>query len=172
MFYKLLVISILTATVTACNNEPAPTDPKVEQDSTTIPRDSAEVAQPRPPRSGGECFAKMSANDTVILRYSTKDTIVEGTLMYNYNEKDKNEGTLVGVVHGDTLIADYHFISEGINSVRQVIFLKRNNSIIEGFGDVVDDHGRMVFENTAKLTFDETMLLKPIDCNQLPSIKK
>nr|GFC68635.1 hypothetical protein [Tanacetum cinerariifolium] len=37
-------------------------------------------------------------------------------------------------MHGDTLVADYTFQSEGTTSIRQVVFLRRDIGFIEGFG--------------------------------------
>ena len=176
MLKRTVVIAGFTLMALACNNDPAPTEQDMPGD-TLARADTGAYEQPvNEQKKGdgvsGQCFAKMSANDTVVLRFITNDTLVQGSLTYRYNEKDKNEGTITGVLRGDTLIADYNFISEGINSVRQVIFLKRNNRFIEGFGNVVDDHGKMVFENTAALKFDESLTLQAIDCARVAHLQK
>jgi hypothetical protein len=43
-----------------------------------------------------------------------KDLSVVGNLCYRFFEKDKNDGTVIGKLQGDTLIADYTFMSEGV----------------------------------------------------------
>jgi hypothetical protein len=112
-----------------------------------------------------ECYSGNSKKDTVLMSLTIKGTeLTKGNLSYNFFEKDKNEGTLVGELRGDTLIADYTFMSEGISSVRQVAFLKKGNTYVEGFGDVVDDNkGKVTFKDTKQLNFEGTVLSK-VDC--------
>lgn len=175
-FHRAVATMSLSFILFACNSEPAPAEANGGTDTTAQPDtnvvNEADAPQTKPDPLSGQCFAKMTANDTVILKFTARDTLVEGVLSYRYSEKDKNEGTINGVMRGDTLIADYNFISEGINSVRQVIFLKRNNRMIEGFGNVVDDRGKMVFENTAALTFDESLTLTATDCSRVAGLQK
>lgn len=117
------------------------------------------------------CFASLTTNDTVVLSFTVKDTIVNGDLLYQFNEKDRNKGTIKGVLHGDTLIADYSFMSEGVNSIRQVVFLKQGDEMIEGFGTVADDKGRMYYKDINTLTFDKSVILKSMTCDDLPPVK-
>lgn len=65
---------------------------------------------------------------------------------------------------GDTLIVDYTFDSEGSESVREVVFLKRNNQLIEGFGDVEEKDGKTVFKDKSKLIFGNSIVFKKVDC--------
>ncbi len=46
-----------------------------------------------------------------------------------------------------------------------VIFLKKGNTLVEGFGDVEEKSGKMIFKNTGGVKFDESVLLKETDCN-------
>ncbi len=86
--------------------------------------------------------------------------LVTGELVYDYFEKDKNTGTIKGEMKGDTLFAEYMFMSEGINSVREVAFLKKGDSWIEGYGDVEEQTGKIVFKNKAALKFEINITLK------------
>jgi hypothetical protein len=52
-------------------------------------------------------------------------------------------------------VADYTFMSEGIQSTRQVAFKKDGNSFIEGYGD---------FKNVDSLNFNTSMKLVEIAC--------
>ncbi len=99
--------------------------------------------------------------DSILMNLTMKgNQILSGKLIYNFYEKDKNEGTLIGELKGDTLLADYTFMSEGISSVRQVVFLKKGNTYIEGYGDVVEEaSGKVVFKDRKQLKFDGKSIL-------------
>lgn len=113
-----------------------------------------------------ECYSAIFKKDTISLSLNIKENqIASGKLSYNFFEKDKNEGTLIGELRGDTLIADYTFMSEGVSSVRQVAFLKKGNTYVEGYGDVVDDNkGKVTFKDTKQLKFDGKTVLSKVDC--------
>ena len=99
--------------------------------------------------------------DTILMNLTIKgNQILSGKLIYNFYEKDKNEGTLIGELKGDTLLAEYTFMSEGISSVRQVVFLKKGNTYIEGYGDVVEKaSGKVIFKDRKQLKFDGKSIL-------------
>ena len=67
-------------------------------------------------------------------------------------------------MYGDTLLAEYIFKSEGITSIREVAFLKQDDSFVEGYGDVEEQYGKMVFKNRSALSFTGKVLHK-VDCN-------
>ncbi len=113
-----------------------------------------------------ECYQAILRKDTILLTLNLKNgQLSSGNLIYNFYEKDKNQGTLVGELKGDTLFADYTFMSEGVSSVRQVAFLKKGDSYVEGFGDVVDDNkGKVTFKDKKQLKFDGNVVLSKVDC--------
>jgi hypothetical protein len=79
-------------------------------------------------------------------------------------EKDSNKGKLEGKLYGDTLVADYKFMSEGIESVRQVAFLIKDSVAIEGYGDIEQKDGKTVFKNLKSLDFTHGLPLAKVDC--------
>lgn len=109
------------------------------------------------------CYAT-TGKDSVLLKVSISGTVIKGTLIYKLYQKDKNTGTLDGKLYGDTLIANYQFMSEGIESVRQVAFLIKDSIATEGYGDVADKEGKMIFEDWKSLNFKNGLSLKKIDC--------
>ena len=113
-----------------------------------------------------ECYRAIFKKDTISLTLNKKNgQISSGNLSYNFYEKDKNEGPLIGEMKADTLYADYTFMSEGTSSVREVAFLKKGDSYIEGFGDVVDDNkGKVIFKDKKQLKFDGNVVLSKVDC--------
>lgn len=145
---KILLISIGVILLISCNNQ--------DQSS----NEGAGAA-------GGvvACYSYINNKDTILLKTNLIKDSARGNLMYNLFEKDKNSGTLKGVIKGDLLIADYTFMSEGISSVRQVVFKKAGNKFIEGFGEVEDKGGRMVFKNPGSLNFDHSIVLGEVNCN-------
>ncbi|WP_394775326.1 hypothetical protein [Flavobacterium sp.] len=119
----------------------------------------AEIAVP----AGDQCYASASNNIAISFNVNSHQE-VNGKLTYNISGKDKNEGTLIGNMKGDTLIADYTFMSEGVTSVRQVAFLQNEGTYIEGYGDVVDANGKVSFKDNSKLKFDQTNTLLKVNC--------
>ncbi|MGK4568787.1 hypothetical protein [Flavobacterium sp. 3HN19-14] len=112
-----------------------------------------------------ECYLGVLKNDSIEMHLSVKGTeVIDGKLSYKFYEKDKNEGTFTGQINGDTLFADYTFMSEGKSSVREVAFLKKGNDYIEGYGDVEEKDGKTVFKDRRKLFFDGKTVLSKSDC--------
>ena len=110
------------------------------------------------------CFSSIKGRDTVYLKLEKFPNVVTGNLSYKLYEKDSNTGTIDGKMNGDTLIADYTFMSEGQQSIRQVAFLIKDSVVTEGYADVEDKDGKMVFKNTGALDFSKGIQLKEIAC--------
>lgn len=75
------------------------------------------------------CYAYENGNDTVQMSLNINGERVTGELTYMLFEKDSNRGQVKGTFSGDTLTADYTFQSEGMRSVREVIFVKNGSSL-------------------------------------------
>lgn len=114
------------------------------------------------PESG--CYASFSGKDTILLKIEVFPNVVNGILKYHIREKDKNEGTIEGKFAGDTLFADYTFSSEGKTSVREVAFLVNDGQAIEGYGNMEEKNGKMVFTDKAGIDFSEGTRLVLVDC--------
>jgi hypothetical protein len=84
-------------------------------------------------------------------------------LTYLFFEKDKNNGTLVGQMVGDTLRANYTFMSEGKESSRDIVFLRKGKIIIEASIAVKDKEGETVFKRPKKLFVDSATFLSEVD---------
>lgn len=135
---------------------------KKEKEDTTNELEKTVVDTP----SLQECYKAIIKKDTIYMSFNIKgDQSVSGKLSYIFYEKDKNFGTLVGKIKNDTLYADYTFMSEGVTSVRQVVFLKKGNMYVEGFGEVIDDNkGKVIFKDVKQLNFDGSTILSKVDC--------
>jgi hypothetical protein len=154
---KLLALIML---IISCNNNSKTENDNVENDTIK----NYDTGTSGKQESLSSCYESINGKDTVYLNVFDSSKIITGALNYHFNEKDNNNGTIRGIMNGDTLIADYIFMSEGKASMRQVAFLKRANGFIEGYGDVKEQDGKMVFTNVHELEFTGSVLHK-IDCN-------
>ncbi|MET0392045.1 MAG: hypothetical protein ABW019_02840 [Chitinophagaceae bacterium] len=156
MKYFLLTITLFAL---ACNNQPAPQQ--------TAPPDTpapGTALQPEPAATISPCYVGYSGRDTVRLTLSMNGDQVTGTLHYDFFEKDRNHGSISGHLHGDTLIADYIYTSEGMSSVREVAFLKQGNTLSEGYGPTEKRGSKTAFHNPAALHYGQGFVLQPTDC--------
>ncbi len=158
---NLLVFSfLLLFAITSCKNETKNTDTEFmapeEEDIMESDVNSSEMS----------CYRFVSDRDTVLIQMEKMGDDVDGTLSYNYFEKDKNDGTFEGTMVGDTLYADYTFKSEGSISVREIMFVKKENKMVEGYAAVEEVEGKMRFKDNAKFTFNVGMALEQIDCDE------
>lgn len=112
------------------------------------------------------CYRYINNNDTVILKITESNGAVSGTLLYNFYEKDKNTGTIKGEMKGDLLVAEYSFHAEGMESVRAVAFKKMGKNFMEGYGESEMRDGKDVFKNLDALSFSNSVLLSPYDCEK------
>lgn len=111
------------------------------------------------------CYTSTKSRDTASLMIITSGAVVTGELRYQHYEKDSNNGTIRGKMRGDTLIADYLFNSEGKSSIREVAFLKKDGKLVEGFGEVMEKDGKVIFKSIASLKFEDTMAFTKVTCN-------
>ncbi|WP_300596579.1 hypothetical protein [Niabella sp.] len=112
----------------------------------------------------GGCYAGQSGRDSFFLKAEVFPNVVTGTLSYHFYEKDKNQGTIEGRLNGDTLIADYTFVSEGKSSVRQVAFLLKDSTATEGHGAMEEKEGKLLFRNKDSILFNEGIQLHKVPC--------
>lgn len=157
---KLLAATIIILGVfISCKKETTLPPPQIEPN----PPKEAEIVEP----AGDQCYTSRLNGNIVALSFNVNShQEVNGKLSYNITGKDKNEGTIIGNMKGDTLIADYTFMSEGVSSVREVVFLQKDGSLIEGYGDVVDANNKVTFKDKKKLKFDAKNTLTKSDCPQ------
>jgi hypothetical protein len=141
----------------SCKKETTQPEPQI---TPSAPKE-AEVVEP----AGDQCYTWNSNGSVIEMSFNVNShQEVNGKLSYNIVGKDKNEGTLIGNIYGDTLIADYTFDSEGVSAVREVAFLQREGTYIEGHGDVVEANGKVSFKDRKKLKFDVKNTLTKVDC--------
>jgi len=107
------------------------------------------------------CYQMTLKGDTATMKIDLLDSTVTGYLDYHFKEKDLNSGTLKGVIRDRYIYADYTFRSEGISSIREVIFKVEGNTLVPGFGDIVEKDKKIIFTNKDAIQFQyETPFLK------------
>lgn len=118
-----------------------------ETEKTTAVTDTPSVQTPPVDAPSHFCYAYIQNQDTVELELIVgADDTVSGDLLYHINGKDRNSGTLKGIIFRDTILADYTFKSEGTESIREVTFLKKDNSLSEGYAEMEEVSGKMKFK--------------------------
>lgn len=144
-----LLLSLLTF---ACN--------KQSKDTDTSGADEIKVMIP-----AQTCYMGTIGKDSIFLKAERFPNVITGTLEYKNYEKDRSTGTIDGKMNGDTLVADYTFTSEGIESVAQVVFLLRGDTAMEGYGEKEEKDGKMVFKDPGKVSFDNSVKLNRVECH-------
>lgn len=112
------------------------------------------------------CYVSIFKKDTTYLKLNKENNFITGNLVYKRFEKDNNSGTIKGKIADSLLIADYTFNSEGMTSVRQVVFKISGEQLIEGFGDIIigKSGDTAKFKNLSQLTFQEEQPFIKKDC--------
>lgn len=139
-----LLVSIILLMLPACKSKPQ--DTRVEED--ILPEHT--------------CYLAVLGQDSIAMKIAFHDEAVDGELHYNFFEKDKSHGTINGMLKGDTLFANYSFMAEGVNSSREVVFLKTGQGWVEGYGEM--DSTGTKFKNLAALDFSGKTILKETNC--------
>ena len=111
-----------------------------------------------------ECYEFVKNKDTVTLSLTKNENDASGSLTFNWFEKDDSNGVFKGMFKGDTLVADYTFQAEGTSSVREVVFLKKGESFLPGYGDMQEKGSKTVFKNPKALQFDANVVLSKTAC--------
>ncbi|MES2850043.1 MAG: hypothetical protein V4685_13370 [Bacteroidota bacterium] len=149
---KVINISIFLILIVSCNSEEKSGQSKKSKEST--PQASSLI----------NCYQYATQSDTVTLKLIHVGKSITGTLVYSLKEKDKNMGTVQGFMRGNIFVADYTFLSEGVQSIRQIAFKLEGNSFIEGTGDSFEQNGKIIFKNLDSLTFSASIKLPEIAC--------
>jgi hypothetical protein len=155
---KVSAILIVMFSVLSCKKE-ATVSPQI---TPSAPKE-AEIVEP----AGDQCYTWNAQGSIIKMSFNVNShQEVNGKLSYNLVGKDRNEGTLIGNMKGDTLIADYTFTSEGTTSVREVAFLQKDGTFIEGYGPTTEANGKVSFTDKKSLKFDAKNTLLKVDCTE------
>jgi hypothetical protein len=110
------------------------------------------------------CYVSTIKKDTANLKMEINNSEASGSLVYKRFETDGNVGTIKGKVQDSLIIADYTFKSEGLTSVREVVFKIQGENLIEGYGDIAMKGDTARFKNITQLKFQEGQPFVKMDC--------
>ena len=143
------IIALSLAIFTSCNTEK-------KQESTT--QTEVQTTQTE------TCYQHTKDSSTIKLNLKINGNIATGDLIYEYYQKDRSAGKIKGELKSDTLLANYTFVSEGVESEREVVFLKTIDGWVEGYGEIDDKDGKVIFKNKNTITFANDVVLKKTTC--------
>lgn len=94
--------------------------------------------------------------DTAIVLLNQSKEMFTGTLMINEHGVYRDSGTVKGLVKGDTLIGEFHFLHYKLEWKRKpVAFLIKNNHLIMGEGITKMTVGIPHFDPSVPINFNE-----------------
>ena len=159
MKYWHLFLSLGTVAVVSCNESNRSAEAVNSKDTSKAVENKIMIPV-------SSCYSATTGKDSVFLKVEVFPNVVTGNLSYNLHEKDSNKGEFEGKLNGDTLIADYKFMSEGKLSTRQVIFLIKNDLAVEGYGNMEEKNGKMLFTSIKEINFARGLVLKKVPCGE------
>lgn len=145
-----IIFPLFTVILFSCNNQ--------EQKKADTPATATKTTATH------TCYEGIFNKDSILLELHRSGDTISGQLQYDLFEKDRNTGTFHGLMKGDTLLAYYTFMSEGKESMRQVAFLHKDSSLYEGYGEMEEANGRMLFKKNAALNFPADRPLRKVTC--------
>lgn len=111
------------------------------------------------------CYRMVVDKDSAIMQLNLRGAdSVTGTLQYNRYEKDDNAGDFAGKLDSNKVIGWYKFQSEGIVTVRQVIFKIIGDKLAEGYGDLSTAGDTAYFAYPHTLNYEEMHPFQKISC--------
>lgn len=156
-----LLLTIFILSLFACNeNAPAGTSGtgKAHSNTTNTFDTSAKIID----LNG--CYQMTLNRDTATMKLNVADTVVTGQLVYDWDEKDGNTGTVKGVLRDSLIYADYTFESEGMTSVREVIFKISGTLLQQAVGDLTEQNNKVIYKDPTKLDFNTMPAFMKVPC--------
>lgn len=154
-----MVALLLTMAFASCKPKE-----KKNGEQTIVATKEEVVEAPSAPSLDIGCYAYHDNGNRVILEITKINDSIVGKLNYAFKEKDANTGTFSGVLKDSVLIGSYAFMSEGMESSREVAFLVKENQLIEGFGEL--DETGTGFKDKESIRFSSSMPLTKTECSQ------
>lgn len=153
---KLLVAAFAALTMLNCKNK--------EQKTETTNTDAQEVIAEKTTILNLGCYVFDNGKNIVSLEIIENGAEIKGNLTYALSEKDKNSGKFTGKLKEGILIADYTFLSEGKESIRQIAFKTEGDKLIEGYGELNNEG--TAFKDISNIQFTSTMPLTKTECSK------
>lgn len=152
---KLIILSIIAFAFTSCkNNEESKVS--AEETETVIAEQPASLLQ-----TG--CYSYNAGNNAINFEVTGLGDEITGTLIYALDGKDTNTGTFKGQLSDDKLFGIYTFMSEGVESTREVAFMVKDDQLIEGYGELNESGNAFTDKND--ISYNSAMPLTKTDCD-------
>ena len=158
-FMQKRVFFLLIIALAACNNKSANNATTLEAGATEgsvhagAAGTTGTINTDAQPFALEGCYEMTMKKDSAFMRLQLQDSIAIGTLNFIFFEKDRNTGTFKGVLRGDRIVADYTFQSEGMTSVREIVFKIKDTTLVQGFGELKEEGSKLVFENLDEVQY-------------------
>ena len=110
------------------------------------------------------CYQMIKNKDSAFLLLDVKDKKVTGSLTYSIYEKDSNKGSIAGKVEDSLIKAWYTFQSEGVTSVREMVFKIEAGHLLEGMAQIAMQNDTAIFAKNAILTYAMDRPFDKISC--------
>ena len=159
---KILIPFVIIATLFSCNKK---TEQNIlKQDSTGVFSDE-ETSADSALATTTACYMEATGKDTLFAQIDDNLGTISGVLHYKNFQKDSSSGDIIGFSSGDTIKVDYTFQSEGITSIREIWFLKKDGKLWEGIG-AYDATGER-YADAKKIKFEEGHVLSTANCKDI-----
>lgn len=109
------------------------------------------------------CYQYNDGKNLVVMEIKGLKNGVSGDLGYSLDGKDSNRGTFSGKLENNLLFAEYTFISEGMESKREVAFKVEEGKLIEGYGEL-NENGT-AFKDRTTIKYTSEMPLEKSSCD-------
>ena len=165
---KYIVFGALSVLMISCNKKNETVKPLATTDSLEAP------AEPVIDTLGAKtfCYLGVTGKDSVFVSIDDNLGTLSGKMAYKNSEKDSSKGELFGFKSGDTLKLTYQFASEGTTSKRDIFFIQKDNTLMEGIGNQKDENGLMRYADEKKITYKDGQKLETADCKMVTKALK
>ena len=110
------------------------------------------------------CRQMIIEKDTAYMALQESGDSLYGPLEYKRFEKDSNKGKVYLIKKANRAEGWYSFQSEGMNSVKQIIFKLSGDSLLEAYGDIVMRGDTVMFKYPHALQFEEKHSYIKVNC--------
>lgn len=156
---KQMIVLLCCIVLFGCNQKS-----EIEKGESPIATEATRNVDAQTEDSGLQCYEFVQEKDTISLQFSQANNRAEGHLKFKNYQKDSSYGAVSGRVSGDTLKLVYVFESEGMQSKRQIFFLKDGLSLRMGTADMEDKDGTLVFKAGSPILYSDAVVLVKSDC--------
>lgn len=163
---KWILILVLFISCNEADEKTTTTDVSTSTD-TTNPASPSSPAPNDPGTPVSNCFLRVTGRDSLRLSYTTNANSITGKMMYDNYQKDGSWGTVKGTINGDTLKTWYDFESEGMRSVRRIIFKMENERLLPATGEFIVRGDSSLYADESRLEFGKEGALQKVDCGVL-----